>query len=432
MIQYLKLSNVGPAAEMELDFGSRLNLLTGDNGLGKSFLLDIIWWALTRTWPAEMNAQLTAGKIALPTDKRQPAFIEFGFQDASKQLKVRSDFQPRRQNWRVRQGIPQNPGLVFYAMADGGFAVWDPARNYGNAENEDGIDRPAAYVFSPKEVWDGLNRKGNRYLSNGLIRDWANWQNKKGREFELLKAVLHELSPSEGEELVPGELTRISLDDVRDMPTLIMRYSRRSKQDIPVPVVHASSGMRRIIALGYFLVWCWEEHKKAKELLGEDPESKAVMLVDEAESHLHPHWQRSILPALLKVMKQLSLEMEVQLFVSTHSPLLMVSVEPEFNPKTDAWFDIDCESDKVLLRKMEFEKHGAVEGWLTSEAFDLSSCRPREYEALVKRASALLKADKSDDDTIHAVHQELIAALRPTDPFLFRWRALCAKKGWQI
>ena len=45
MIEHLKLDNVGPASEMALDFAPRVNLLTGDNGLGKSFLLDVVWWA---------------------------------------------------------------------------------------------------------------------------------------------------------------------------------------------------------------------------------------------------------------------------------------------------------------------------------------------------------------------------------------------------
>lgn len=53
MLKYLHLSNVGPAPEMAMEFGSRLNIITGDNGLGKSFLLDAAWWALTRRWPQE-------------------------------------------------------------------------------------------------------------------------------------------------------------------------------------------------------------------------------------------------------------------------------------------------------------------------------------------------------------------------------------------
>ncbi|MCR5815020.1 MAG: AAA family ATPase [Desulfovibrio sp.] len=365
MIRYLKLSNVGPAADMELEFGSRLNLLTGDNGLGKSFLLDIIWWALTRKWPAEVNAKLTAGKIALPTEKSKEYTIKFSISAASKDQEFISTFQPRTQSWSLKMGRHPNPGLVFYAMADGGFAVWDPARNYWKAQNEAGTNRPAAYVFSPKEVWDGLNREDDLCLCNGLIRDWANWQNKNGWEFNLLKKVLQDLSPDSGELLTPGELTRISLDDVRDMPTLKMPYG----QD--VPVVHASSGMRRIIALAYFLVWCWEEHKKAKKLIGEPLETKAVMLVDEAESHLYPSWQRKIIPAILSVMNELEHSIEVQFIASTHSPLLMASVEPQFHASSDAWFDIELLDGRVELTKRQFSRNiDAINSEITDSTFD--------------------------------------------------------------
>ncbi len=47
MLEYLKLENVGPAPRMEVEFAPRVNLITGDNGLGKSFLLDTAWRALT-------------------------------------------------------------------------------------------------------------------------------------------------------------------------------------------------------------------------------------------------------------------------------------------------------------------------------------------------------------------------------------------------
>src|SRR4051812_48184247 len=50
MLNSLKLTNVGPSPKMEIHFKPRMNLLTGDNGLGKTFLLDIAWWVLTRTW----------------------------------------------------------------------------------------------------------------------------------------------------------------------------------------------------------------------------------------------------------------------------------------------------------------------------------------------------------------------------------------------
>lgn len=50
MIRELHLKRVGPAAAFNVTFAERLNLFTGDNDLGKTFLLDIAWWALTGTW----------------------------------------------------------------------------------------------------------------------------------------------------------------------------------------------------------------------------------------------------------------------------------------------------------------------------------------------------------------------------------------------
>jgi recombinational DNA repair ATPase RecF len=46
MLNKLVLNGVGPAQRLTIDFKRRLNFLTGDNGLGKSFVLDIAWWRL--------------------------------------------------------------------------------------------------------------------------------------------------------------------------------------------------------------------------------------------------------------------------------------------------------------------------------------------------------------------------------------------------
>ncbi len=68
MLKHLKLHNLGPAPSLELTLSPRLNVITGDNGLGKSFLLDVAWWAMTRKWPAEINPLLTAGQKAIPRE----------------------------------------------------------------------------------------------------------------------------------------------------------------------------------------------------------------------------------------------------------------------------------------------------------------------------------------------------------------------------
>ncbi|WP_291982962.1 ATP-binding protein [Candidatus Accumulibacter sp. ACC005] len=429
MLKHLQLTNIGPA-DTKLDFADRLNLITGDNGLGKSFLLDIAWWAMTRKWPGELNSRLTSGRVALPTDKKKKAEIDFSFTGVVKTKKHVSTFEPRLQNWSIPPGRPANPGLVFYAMADGSFAVWDPARNYWRTKAEEALDRPPAYVFSPKEVWDGLQRDDGTWLCNGLIRDWAGWQKEKGRAFESLAAVLAALSPSTAEILLPGALTRISLNDVRDMPTLKMPYGQE------VAVVHASSGMRRVISLAYFLVWCWEEHLKAKELMGEEPESKTTFLIDEVESHLHPRWQRTVIPTLLQVMSQLTASAQVQLIAVTHSPLVMASVEPMFDEQHDAWWDLDLlrphENDvaTVAFSRRPFVRLGDVSRWLVSEAFDLGSARSLEAEKVLQQAALILSEKEIDHAKATTLDASLRKLLGDTDPFWIRWRYVGEKQGW--
>lgn len=429
MLKHLRLTNIGPADSIEILFANRLNLITGDNGLGKSFLLDIAWWSMTRKWPAEINPKLTAGKKALPRLEGE-ATIDFSFTGKTKPEEYISSYLRREQAWTGRPGRPPNPGLVFYAMADGSFAVWDPARNYWRTQNGvDVQDRPPAYVFSPTEVWDGLPGEEGKWLCNGLIRDWAGWQKEGGAAFKNLCAVLEVLSPSPEEKLVPGELTRISLDDVRDMPTIKMPYGN------DVAVAHASSGMRRIIALAYFLVWCWEEHQKAAKLLAEPTTNQVVFLIDEVESHLHPKWQRRIVPALLNVVQSLIAGAEVQVLAVTHSPLVMASVEPRFDEQQDAWFDLDLvradnNTPTVEFKKRAYVRLGEVSRWLVSDAFDLGSARSLEAEQVLQQAAEILSEKIIDPIRAKELDAQLRGLLGDTDPFWIRWRYVGEKQGW--
>jgi predicted ATP-binding protein involved in virulence len=52
----------------------------------------------------------------------------------------------------------------------------------------------------------------------------------------------------------------------------------------------------------------------------EPMETEAVFLLDEIESHLHPAWQRKILPAFQHLFPK------AQIFVATHSPFVIASI----------------------------------------------------------------------------------------------------------
>lgn len=426
MLRNLRLVNVGPAPTLDIEFSARINLVAGDNGLGKSFLLDLAWWSLTRT---------LSSSPARPIPGRKNSSIGFSFDSKTKKVDYTSKYDAGSQSWIGKPGRPPNPGLVLYARVDGGFSVWDPARNYWRTKgNVDVQDRPAAYHFRapgsfgpderPMDIWNGLENEDSKVLCNGVLRDWAAWQKERGPAFDALKAVLVHLSCSASDPMVPGALTRISLDDVRDIPTVRMPYG----QDVPVP--YLSAGMRRIIALGYLLVWSWQEHQRASEILGQPASRQLIFLVDEVEAHLHPQWQRRVMSSLLSVFGALAGVdgVEVQLICTTHSPILLASVEPYFDPKIDSVWELDLVKQQVTLRRFPWRRRGDVNSWLSSTVFDLQEPRSLDAELAISSAMKFLASPNTpprpDLDRIDA---DLRKTLSDVDPFWIRWSAFAEK-----
>ena len=159
-------------------------------------------------------------------------------------------------------------------------------------------------------------------------------------------------------------------------------------------------------------------------------------MIDEVESHLHPKWQRQIIPALLNVTQSLIAGAEVQLLAVTHSPLVMASVEPSFNDNLDAWFDLDLVATQngqpptVEFKKRPFIRHGDASRWLMSEAFDLGSARSLESELVLEEAAEILSEQVIDHGKAKALDSRLRGLLGDTDPFWIRWRYVGEKQGW--
>jgi hypothetical protein len=427
MIHELHLQQVGPAPRFDIEFTDRLNLFTGDNGLGKTFLLDVAWWALTGTWS---GSPAWPGKRKIILRRRDSSMVEptISYHLAGKTGKTKElttcNFDYSHQVWSRPQARPPIPGMVVYIRVDGSFSVWDPARNYWKTLQTKGVeqpDRPKAYHFSPDALWNGLE-EDKRILCNGLIRDWVSWQNQPDQDktspFSLLSSVINQLSPHPSEWMKPGKPVRVSLEDVRDIPTIDLPYGS-------VPVIHASAGMKRILSLAYLLVWTWYEHVKASELLGQAPTNQLILLMDEVESHLHPQWQRSIVPAILGVANGLNKKIKTQVVATTHSPLVLASVEPDFSETKDKLFLFSLEGGSVSLEELPWAKQGDAVNWLVSDVFGLKQARSREAEIAIEAAEAFMRGDNAELPprlaTKSQIHKELVRVLAGNDPFWPRW-----------
>ena len=432
MLERLELENVGPAPEMVLDLQRRLNLITGDNGLGKSFLLDVAWWALTRRWPHDLNPRLTSGYAARPTDKARPAKLRFALTtDAGNSRSFESTYSVQDESWTGQSGRPWSPGLVIHGHADGGFSVWDPARNYWKRKgNIDVQDRLPGYVFSPEEVWAGLvvpiEGKSTK-VCKGLLDDWSSWIREKGENARRMAEVVGTLTV-QGEPWEVGPILRLSVDDAQDIPSIRTEYSDA------VPIVHASSAVRRITGLAYMLVWSWSEHVRAAEQLGVKVAGQVILLFDEIDAHLHPRWQRAIVPAILRVMDRLTnRDSGVQLVAATHSPLVLASMEPHFDEDRDRLFHLEIRDGRVHLEIVPWAAQGDALNWLVSGVFGLRQARSVEAERAIEAAQSFMRGDTlqnpEDLRDPDQIHRELERVLAGHDPFWPRWVVWTERQG---
>jgi hypothetical protein len=422
-LSYLRIAHVGPAEDFAYEPGTRLNVITGDNSLGKTFLLDAAWAALTGEW------QSCALMPRRDTAKTAPR-IDYGV--TARTTKVRgcvATYDWDRQQWKSIKQSGALAGLAIYGRYDGSFAVWDPARL---SETDGGRDagRTEFMSFQKKDIWDGLEASVHgqrRVLCNGLVRDWVAWQT--GGElyadlFRSLEGCLQGLSPSEGERLQPGQPMRLPFDS-REFPTLRMPYD-------DVPIIHASAGVQRIAALAYFLVWSWNEHVQNSKLSRKEPQRRIIILIDEIEAHLHPKWQRVIVPALMSTLTQLQRTALPQVHIATHSPMVMASIETVFDRDSDSLWHLRLENTSVKLEEVEFIRRGRADLWLMSDVFGLGQPSSLPAENAITRAKELQLSAAPNHDAVRSAHEELKRHLAQDDEFWPRWLFWAEQHGVSI
>lgn len=415
MLKRLELDNIGPFRGLAMDLGPRLNVITGDNSLGKSLLLEAAWWGLTGTWAgltvpaASRRSSDGHAQLAATVLERVPYVNGYREQSETYKMKVR----PGDPSWSKQHGRERLGAIVIHSRIDGGFVLCDPTK-HGRAVAHHPADVPKVLDFTPEDLWNG-----NQFC-NGLVRDLETWRLKKSEQYTAMERVLLVLS-AVGEELRLGEPTRISVDDPREIPTLEMPYGS-------VPVTYASAGIKRVLALAYMLVWAWHEHVRAAEILEYSVCDRLVLLVDEVEAHLHPRWQRAILPSVLKVGEELRHALQLQVVVTTHAPLVLASLETLFDEETDRLFLLELDGNEVVARQLEWERHGEVSNWLQSEVFGLDSARSIEAEGAIEAAMAAMRKPDATSAELDRHEHELTQVLPDTDPTWLRWKWLRQNK----
>ena len=142
-----------------------------------------------------------------------------------------------------------------------------------------------------------------------------------------------------------------------------------------IPLDGLSLGHRTVTAWIVDLAWrLIVQYPESEEPL----EEPAVVLIDEIDLHLHPYWQRTIMLQLSKHFPN------VQFVATTHSPLMITSIT---NVNVAVLKQID---DHVVIEN----DLGVVEGWRVDQVlvdlFGLKSARSKRFEDLMDEREKLL------------------------------------------
>lgn len=114
--------------------------------------------------------------------------------------------------------------------------------------------------------------------------------------------------------------------------------------------------------------------------------------------------------------------LQVQLIAATHSPMVLASLDPIFDPARDRLWSLDLVDGRVVLTLEPWRRRGDANAWLTSPSLDLAQPLSVEAEQAIARADALGRAESVSEQEIEEVDAVLRAVLGDTDPYWMGWR----------
>ena len=145
-----------------------------------------------------------------------------------------------------------------------------------------------------------------------------------------------------------------------------------------------------------------------------DPRAaRAVVLIDEIELHLHPNWQREVIPRLQKTFPN------CQFLVSTHSPQVLASVQA-----ADVYL-LDRSTDGIFARRPN-ASFGRESNEILLELMD-TPARPADIRKRLDDMFACI--DAGDVAGARAIREELEAAIGVDEPEFVRADMLLRLRG---
>jgi len=376
-IERVELRDVGPFSSLSISFPVQagLNLVCGDNGIGKSTLLEAIVAAFSQ-------GQLQRLKRRQAADGAGSLKVTFqAGEERSHQEMAIEQFGPDALDW-VSGGVELARSVInIRAARDFGY-LRQVSISRDPSVNDQQTSQSLANGLVPEEIKTWFS---NRWLFRHHAEE-NNWSAEMRLNLEAAIGIFSLLDPS----------VRLAQVDTRTFDILVATPSGI------IPFEYLSSGFRSayILLLGIIK----EIEFRALNVAAHD--FSGIIIIDEVELHLHPSWQRAIGNLLKTVFPS------AQIIATTHSPHVIQSAQA-----AEVVALVRDPSGGVITRTVPSTKYGYA-GWTLEEVLEdimgVADTRTPEFrEAMSSFDSAV---DEEDPNGVVAALDVLNDMLHPTNP----------------
>ena len=419
-IDKVNIENFRSIGRSAIPLHHQLTVFVGDNGTGKTAILDAVALGLD-TVVASIGNRLPIGKPGRLGDFRiigdegldgprtdgEPVLIGLMFGE----LEIKTELWLRRSKLgrgRVSAASPRAP--IKQLIGEFGTDANDllPIVVAYGEDRAAGRRRDARSMTS-FSVKDRLAGYEDALDSRAVYAEAVHWfeavenfelreQRERGPEYQepRLRCVRRALE--------------LALEGVRNPrmvgspPRLVVDETMEGRRGATLPVDQLSSGYRVVLALTMDLA---RRMATLNPDMADPLESPGIVLIDEVDLHLHPKWQQSVVPTLLKTFPN------VQFVLTTHSPQILTTIDPD-NIRILRWSDGELHLDAPP------STDGAKSGRLLEEIMGVEERPPARYSEFVTKLEQyrrLVREGGWDSDEAKLLFDDL-GKLSPDDPEL--------------
>ena len=347
-IDTLDLQNFRCFESFHLDLDPRCTVLIGNNGAGKTAILDALAVA-SGSWFIELGSSNLRPRPILKDEIRYARFDKNGIPTLEPQIPVSVEATGivHQQPCQWSRRLNRIGGRTTYGEAKHIRDLAQQARQ--QVVNGEDISLPLISYYGTGRLWvqkkessirqQVLGSRSEAYVdalepasNQKLFEAWMIW-----REQARLEAVVqnyndgNEPTASRFDAIDTPHLTGVKHAVQTCIPECEAFYYNINHQQLRMtmqdgrilPFHMLSDGYRNFVGMVADIAWrCVQLNPH----LGADAPQKTegIVLIDEIDLHLHPSWQRQVLESLLKTFAHL------QFVLTTHSPQIVASAKQEW------------------------------------------------------------------------------------------------------